>query len=81
MESMAGALQRTEALPPPQEPPMQAAARQTLADICTIQRLESYVRCARAELASNPQDELLREFIRLNEMLIREERARLLSAA
>lgn len=60
---------------------MQAAARQTLADIRTIQRLESYVRCARAELASNPQDELLREFIRLNEMLIREERARLLSAA
>lgn len=81
MESMAGVLQRTEALPPPQEPPMQAAARQTLADIRTIQRLESYVRCARAELASNPQDELLREFIRLNEMLIREERARLLSAA
>ena len=47
----------------------------------TIQRLESYVRCARAELASNPHDELLREFIRINETLIREERERLLSAA
>jgi hypothetical protein len=56
------------------------AARQTLTDIRTIQRLESYVRCARAELASNPHDELLCEFIRINEGLIREERERLLSA-
>lgn len=60
---------------------MQAAARKTLADIRTIQQLETYVRCARAELASNPGDELLREFIRINEALIREERQRLLSAA
>lgn len=57
---------------------MQAAARQTLIDIRTIQRLECYVRCARAELASNPGDDLLREFIRLNESLIRDERAKLL---
>lgn len=60
---------------------MQAAARQTLADIRTLQRLEAYVRCARAELASNPQDDLLREFIRINETLIHEERTRLISAA
>ncbi|MCQ4165096.1 hypothetical protein [Tahibacter harae] len=60
---------------------MQAAARKTLADIRTIQRLETYVRCARAELASNPGDDLLREFIRINETLIREERRRLPSAA
>lgn len=60
---------------------MQAAARKTLADIRTIQRLETYVRCARAELASNPGDELLREFIRLNEALIREERQKLLGVA
>jgi hypothetical protein len=60
---------------------MQAAARQTLTDIRTIQRLECYVRCARAELASNPDDDLLREFIRLNESLIRDERAKLLGTA
>lgn len=60
---------------------MHAAARKTLADIRTIQRLETYVRCARAELASNPGDDLLREFIRINETLIREERQRLPSAA
>lgn len=60
---------------------MNTAARQTLTDIRTIQRLESYVRCARAELASNPRDELLREFIRINEALIREERERLLNVA
>lgn len=66
---------------PVEEYVMQPAARQTLADIRTIQRLECYVRCARAELASNPGDDLLREFIRINETLIREERARLLSVA
>ncbi|MBL8300257.1 MAG: hypothetical protein JNN30_18115 [Rhodanobacteraceae bacterium] len=60
---------------------MNPTARQTLTEIRTIQRLEAYVRCARAELASNPRDELLREFIRLNEALIREERERLHNVA
>ena len=56
---------------------MHAQAREALAEIRQIQRLESYVCCARAELASDPGNELLREFIRLNEALARKERARL----
>ncbi|UXI69849.1 hypothetical protein [Tahibacter amnicola] len=60
---------------------MRTEARKTLSTIHTIQRLEDYVRCARAELASCPEDELLREFIRINERLILEEKRRLLDVA
>lgn len=59
---------------------MQAQARDTLAEIGVIQRLETYVCCARAELASDPGNDLLREFIRLNEALARKERAKLAQA-
>jgi hypothetical protein len=59
---------------------MRYEARQTLAHIRSVQRLEDYVRCARAELASNPRNEFLREFIRLNEQLIENEKARLVAA-
>jgi hypothetical protein len=39
-------------------------------------RLENCLRCARAELASDPANTLLREFIDLNEALARKERAK-----
>jgi hypothetical protein len=41
-----------------------------------LRRLEDCLRCARAELASDPANALLREFIDLNEALARKERAR-----
>lgn len=56
---------------------MQDLASDSSNETQAIQRLESYVYCARAELASDPHNETLREFIRLNEALARKERARL----
>lgn len=44
-------------------------------------RLENCLRCARAELASDPANALLREFIDLNEALARKERAKALAPA
>lgn len=41
-----------------------------------LRRLENCLRCARAELASDPANALLREFIELNEALVRKERAK-----
>lgn len=41
-----------------------------------LRRLEDCLRCARAELASDPANVLLREFIDLNEALARKARAR-----
>ncbi|HSX58649.1 MAG TPA: hypothetical protein VLF18_00485 [Tahibacter sp.] len=43
----------------------------------TLRRLENCLRCAHAELASDPGNTLLRDFIDLNEALARKERARL----
>ncbi|MBL0163479.1 MAG: hypothetical protein IPP82_07495 [Xanthomonadales bacterium] len=59
---------------------MRQEARNTLAAIKTLSRLEAWIRCAKAELASTPQDELLAEFIRVNERLIAEETRKLLAA-
>ena len=59
---------------------MRAEARQTLTQIRTLARLEAWIRCAKAELASTPDDDLLAEFIRVNERLLVEERKRLLAA-
>ncbi len=56
---------------------MRPEARRTVSHIHSVVRLEQWIRCARAELASCPHDELLREFIRLNEQLLLEERAKL----
>ena len=59
---------------------MRQEARETLATIKTLARLEAWIRCAKAELASTPQDELLAEFIRVNERLLQKEREKLLAA-
>ncbi|MEO8672781.1 MAG: hypothetical protein ABI411_15795 [Tahibacter sp.] len=60
---------------------MRNEARKTLSQIHTINRLEHYVKCARMELASCPHNELLREFIRINEKLIEEERSKISDVA
>ena len=59
---------------------MRQEARNTLAAIKTLSRLEAWIRCAKVELASTPQDELLAEFIRVNERLVAEETRKLLAA-
>ena len=59
---------------------MRQEARDTLATIKTLSRLEAWIRCAKAELASSPKDELLAEFIRVNERLLVVERKKLLAA-
>jgi hypothetical protein len=53
---------------------MRPEARRTVSHLHSVVRLEQWIRCARAELASCPDNELLREFIRLNEQLLAEER-------
>lgn len=53
---------------------MRPEARRTVSHFHSVVRLEQWIRCARAELASCPDNELLREFIRLNEQLLAEER-------
>jgi hypothetical protein len=59
---------------------MRTEARQTLAQIRSLTRLEAWIRCAKAELASTPEDELLAEFIRVNERMLNEEREKLMAA-
>lgn len=59
---------------------MRVEARKTLAKIRSLSRLEAWIRCAKAELASTPDDELLAEFIRVNEQMLDEERRQLLAA-
>lgn len=59
---------------------MRPEARQALAQIRSLTRLEAWIRCAKAELASSPEDELLAEFIRVNERMLNEEREKLMAA-
>lgn len=55
---------------------MRPEALKTLDQIKRLARLESWIRCAKAELASTPQDRFLSEFIRVNEKILRDERER-----
>ena len=59
---------------------MRPEAHKTLAQIRTLTRLEAWIRCAKAELASTPDDELLAEFIRATEQMLDAERDKLLAA-
>lgn len=59
---------------------MRPEARKTLSQIRTLTRLEAWIRCAKAELASTPDDVLLAEFIRATEKLLGDERRKLLAA-
>lgn len=52
----------------------------TLSTIRNLARIEAWIRCAKAELASSPYDQLLAEFIRVNEDILTEERNKLLVA-
>jgi hypothetical protein len=56
---------------------MNPAARQTLKELRSLGNIETYLRTAKAELASDPCDERLRAFIELIEGLLRDERAKL----
>jgi len=56
---------------------MHTQALQTLGEIHSLQRFENYIRCARAELASDPGNDRLRVFIDMIESLVCEERAKL----
>jgi hypothetical protein len=56
---------------------MHPQARQTLQELRLLTNIETYLKTARAELASNPGDERLRAFIETIEDLLREEKAKL----
>jgi hypothetical protein len=56
---------------------MNAAARQTLRELRALGNIQTYLRTARAELASNPCDESLRAFIAVVEALLAAEKAKL----
>ena len=56
---------------------MNAAARQTLRELRSLGNIQTYLRTARAELASNPSDEPLRAFIAVVEALLAAEKAKL----
>jgi hypothetical protein len=58
---------------------MNPAARQTLRELRTLGNLEKYLSAAKAELASDPDDEPLRAFIELIEGLLSDERTKLAS--
>ena len=56
---------------------MNGVARQTLRELRSLRNIETYLRTAKAELASNPRDDTLRAFIEIVEALLREETAKL----
>jgi hypothetical protein len=59
---------------------MNAVARQTLRELRSLRNIETYLRTAKAELASNPCDDALRAFIVIVEDLLRNECAKLAHA-
>ncbi len=56
---------------------MKPEAQQALHEIRSLKRMGDYIRCARAELASDPENSQLRTFIALMERLLAQEQARL----
>jgi len=56
---------------------MNGVARQTLRELRSLRNIATYLRTAKAELASNPCDDTLRAFIEIVEALLREETAKL----
>jgi len=59
---------------------MNRAARQTLRELRSLRNIETYLRTAKAELASDPCDDTLRAFIEIVEALLRDEKAKLVSS-
>ena len=57
---------------------MRQEARTTLRELRSLQRFDEYIRIARAELASDPNNDRLRAFIEMIEALVREEKAKLI---
>jgi len=58
---------------------MKPEAQQALHEIRSLKRMADYIRCARAELASDPENSQLSTFIALMERLLAQEQARLCS--
>jgi hypothetical protein len=56
---------------------MHPQARQTLRELHSLTKIETYLRTARAELASDPCDKGLRAFIAIVESLLRQEKTKL----
>jgi hypothetical protein len=56
---------------------MNAAARKTISELRSLGNIETYLRTASAELASDPCDEPLRAFIAVVEALLAVEKAKL----
>ena len=56
---------------------MHPQARQTLRELRSLTNIETYLKTARAELASDPCDERLRAFIAVVEGLLRKEKVKL----
>lgn len=59
---------------------MNRAARQTLRELRSLRNIETYLRTAKAELASDPCDDTLRAFIEIVEALLRDEKAKLVAS-
>jgi hypothetical protein len=56
---------------------MHPQARQTLRELRLLTNIETYLKTARAELASDPRDEKLRAFIAVVESLLTAEKTKL----
>jgi hypothetical protein len=56
---------------------MKPEAQQALDEIRSFKRMDDYIRCARAELASDPENLQLSTFIALMQRLLAQEQARL----
>ena len=58
---------------------MNAAARRMLRDLSSLTNIEQYLNAAKAELASDPTDVQLGEFVKLVEDMLRDEKAKLVA--
>ena len=59
---------------------MNSAARQTLNELRSLGNIQTYLRTAKAELASDPCDDRLRAFVVVVEGLFQEEKKKLVGA-
>ena len=60
---------------------MKSEAQQALCEIRSLKRMNDCLGCARAELASDPHNDQLREFVELFERLVAQKKLRLCGAS
>ena len=60
---------------------MRHEARKTLAELRALSRFDDYVKIARAELASDPENKQLRAWIEAVDGFVTDEKAKLIPAA